>query len=79
MFPSIRRDGVGFEPAVSHTFHRQSYRSSLLPFFRKRRNICCAVSAFRFKEKGLTTVEAPFTFEPIGVAMQAGDSLLVNR
>jgi hypothetical protein len=24
-------------------------------------------------------VEAPFTFEPIGVAMQAGDSLLVNR
>ena len=39
----------------------------------------CAVSAFRYKEKGLTTVEAPFTFEPIGVAMQAGDSLLVNR
>lgn len=38
----------------------------------------CAVSAFRYKEKGLTTVEAPFTFEPIGVAMQAGDPLLVN-
>lgn len=38
----------------------------------------CAVSAFRYKEKGLTTVKAPFTFEPIGVGMQAGDPLLVN-
>jgi polar amino acid transport system substrate-binding protein len=38
----------------------------------------CAVSAFRYKEKGLTTVEAPFTFEPIGVAMQDGDPLMVN-
>jgi polar amino acid transport system substrate-binding protein len=37
-----------------------------------------AVSAFRYKDKGLITVEAPFTFEPIGVAMQAGDPLLVN-
>lgn len=37
-----------------------------------------AVSAFRHKGKGLTTVDAPFTFEPIGVAMQAGDPLLVN-
>jgi len=38
----------------------------------------CAVSAFRYKDKGLITVKAPFTFEPIGVAMQAGDPLLVN-
>jgi polar amino acid transport system substrate-binding protein len=38
----------------------------------------CAVSAVRFKEKGLTTVTAPFTFEPIGVAMPDGDPLLVN-
>ena len=38
----------------------------------------CAVSAFRFKDKGLTTVNAPFTFEPIGLAMQEGDPLLVN-
>jgi len=38
----------------------------------------CAVSAFRYKEKGLTTVEAPFTYEPIGVAMQDGDPLMVN-
>jgi polar amino acid transport system substrate-binding protein len=38
----------------------------------------CAVSAARHKEKGLTTVTAPFTFEPIGVAIQEGDPLLVN-
>jgi polar amino acid transport system substrate-binding protein len=38
----------------------------------------CAVSAVRFKEKGLTTVTAPFTFEPIGVAMPDGDPLMVN-
>ncbi len=38
----------------------------------------CAVSAFRFKEKGLTTVTAPWTYEPIGVAMPDGDPLMVN-
>ena len=38
----------------------------------------CALSALRFKEKGLTTVTAPFTFDPIGVAMPDGDPLLVN-
>jgi len=38
----------------------------------------CAVSAARFKDKGLTTVTAPFTYEPIGVAMPDGDPLLVN-
>jgi len=38
----------------------------------------CAVSAVRYKEKGLTTVTAPFTYEPIGVAVPAGDPLLVN-
>jgi polar amino acid transport system substrate-binding protein len=38
----------------------------------------CAVAAFRYREKGLTTVEAPFTFDPIGVAMPDGDPLLVN-
>lgn len=38
----------------------------------------CAVSAFRYREKGLTTVKAPFTFEPIGIAMQEGDPLLAN-
>jgi polar amino acid transport system substrate-binding protein len=38
----------------------------------------CAVSAFRFKDKGLTTVKAPFTFEPIAAALPEGDPLLVN-
>jgi len=38
----------------------------------------CAVAVARYKEKGLTTVDAPFTFEPIGVAMPDGDPLLVN-
>lgn len=38
----------------------------------------CALSAFRYKEKGLTTVNAPFTYEPIGIAMPGGDPLLVN-
>ena len=37
-----------------------------------------AFAAFRYREKGLTTVEAPFTFDPIGVAMPDGDPLLVN-
>jgi len=38
----------------------------------------CAVAAFRYREKGLTTVDAPFTFDPIGVAVPDGDPLLVN-
>lgn len=38
----------------------------------------CAVSAVRFQEKGLITVKAPFTFEPIGVAIPDGDPLMVN-
>jgi polar amino acid transport system substrate-binding protein len=38
----------------------------------------CAFAAFRYKEKGLTTVDAPFTFDPIGAAMPDGDPLLVN-
>jgi len=38
----------------------------------------CAFSVFRYKEKGLTTVEAPFTFDPIGVAIPDGDPLLIN-
>ena len=38
----------------------------------------CAVAAARYKDKGLTTVEAPFTFDPIGIAMQDGDPLLSN-
>ena len=38
----------------------------------------CLVSAARFRDKGLTTVTAPFTYEPIGIAMPDGDPLLVN-
>jgi polar amino acid transport system substrate-binding protein len=38
----------------------------------------CAVSAARFRDKGLTTVAAPFTYEPIGVAVPDGDPLMVN-
>jgi polar amino acid transport system substrate-binding protein len=38
----------------------------------------CLFSAARYKDKGLTTVTAPFTYEPIGVAMPDGDPLLVN-
>ena len=38
----------------------------------------CALSALRYKDKGLTTVTAPFTYEPIGIAMPDGDPLLVN-
>jgi polar amino acid transport system substrate-binding protein len=38
----------------------------------------CAFASFRHKEKGLTTVEAPFTFDPIGIAMPEGDPLLAN-
>jgi polar amino acid transport system substrate-binding protein len=38
----------------------------------------CAVAAARHKEKGLTTVDAPFTFDPIGIAMPDGDPLLYN-
>ncbi len=36
----------------------------------------CVVSALR--EEGLSTLPAPFTFEPIGVALPAGDPLFVN-
>ena len=38
----------------------------------------CAVAVARHKEKGLTTVDAPFTFDPIGIAMPDGDPLLHN-
>lgn len=38
----------------------------------------CAVSVFRYKEKGLTTVKAPFTYEPIGIALPPDDLQLLN-
>jgi polar amino acid transport system substrate-binding protein len=38
----------------------------------------CAVSAFRYRTKGLATVETPFNFEPLGIALPATDPLLTN-
>jgi len=37
----------------------------------------CAVSAFRFGDKGLTAGKARLSFEPLGIAMQE-DALLIN-
>jgi polar amino acid transport system substrate-binding protein len=38
----------------------------------------CAVSAYRYPEKKLATVDKPFTYEPLGIAVPANDPLLVN-
>lgn len=38
----------------------------------------CAVSVFRYPNQQLTTLTKPLTYEPIGIAIQAGDPLLMN-
>ncbi|UCG09186.1 MAG: transporter substrate-binding domain-containing protein [Desulfobacterales bacterium] len=38
----------------------------------------CVVSVFRYPEAGLLSVVTPLTYEPIGIAVPAGDPLLVN-
>ncbi len=38
----------------------------------------CLVSVFRFPGQDLMTLEKPFTFEPLGIAVPANDPLLVN-
>ena len=38
----------------------------------------CAVSVFRYPNQKLTTLTKPLTYEPIGIAIQAGDPLLMN-
>ena len=38
----------------------------------------CVVSVFRYPEQGLLSVVTTLTYEPIGVAVPAGDPLLVN-
>jgi len=38
----------------------------------------CVVTAFRYKDKGLIAGKAPFTFEPMGVALSGEDVLLIN-
>jgi polar amino acid transport system substrate-binding protein len=38
----------------------------------------CVVSVFRYPDAGLLGVVTPITYEPIGIAVPAGDPLLVN-
>jgi polar amino acid transport system substrate-binding protein len=38
----------------------------------------CVVSAARYQDKGLITLEKPLSYEPIGVALPPNDFLLVN-
>jgi len=38
----------------------------------------CLISVFRFPDYDLMTLVKPFTYEPLGIAVQAGDPLLVN-
>jgi polar amino acid transport system substrate-binding protein len=38
----------------------------------------CMVTAYRYEEKGLTTIDKPLTFEPLAIALPEGDPLLVN-
>ncbi len=38
----------------------------------------CVVSVLRYPEQELFTIIAPFTYEPIGIALPANDPLLVN-
>ncbi len=37
-----------------------------------------AMAAFRYKDKGLAVIGKPFTFEPYGIAIKAGDPELTN-
>jgi len=38
----------------------------------------CALSMLRYADKGIVTLSEPLTIEPIGIALPAGDSLLLN-
>lgn len=38
----------------------------------------CAVNEFRYRDKGLAAGGAPFTYEPLGIALPPGDPLLSN-
>lgn len=38
----------------------------------------CALTVLRYPEAGLTTFTTPFTVEPLGIALPAGDPLFVN-
>lgn len=38
----------------------------------------CVISAFRHRDKGLVSVITPLTYEPLGIALPAGDFHLIN-
>ena len=38
----------------------------------------CLVSLLRYPDQGLVSVITPFTYEPLGIALPAGDSHLIN-
>jgi polar amino acid transport system substrate-binding protein len=38
----------------------------------------CAVSVFRYPDKGLVAMSKPLTYEPLGIAVPPQDSLLIN-
>lgn len=38
----------------------------------------CLVSLLRFPDQGLISIISPFTYEPLGIALPAGDSHLIN-
>jgi polar amino acid transport system substrate-binding protein len=38
----------------------------------------CVISSFRYKDKGLETLQTPFNYEPFGIALPADDALYIN-
>lgn len=38
----------------------------------------CEVTVYRYRDDDLTTLETPFTFEPLGIALPPDDALLIN-
>ncbi len=38
----------------------------------------CAVASFRYADQGIVTLDKPFTFEPLGIALSPKDPLLHN-
>jgi polar amino acid transport system substrate-binding protein len=39
----------------------------------------CLVSLLRYPDQDLISVITPFTYEPLGIALPAGDSHFINR
>jgi len=38
----------------------------------------CLVSVYRYRDKGLTTLKNPLTYEPLGIVLPPTDALLLN-